>query len=506
MSVEEKGRSVPRSSQILNLSAMIVLCLVLLVMVNYLAGRHYVRGDWTSGGFYHLSDKTLSVLGALDQDVEVVVFISEAMPLYLDLKDILYRYGSHTKRLSVEFVDPDTDPVRFRVLQKKYKVRSGMLDEFTEVSEQVVVVRAGENSKFLDESDMTDVDFGDDFMYEEPKFKGFKAEEAITGAILEVTTTEKLTVCFVEGHGEWDSAGWDEDGIGTAVEFLRRDNYEIDAFDLGEKSAVSDGCAAAVVAGPQRPLPRDDAAKLETYLRKGGALLLFLEPVIDGEDILPTGLEDLLEKAGIGSTNTLAVETDTSRLLVGGGVGIFITKDYAQHAIVGPVKGIPSFWSLARPLTVIEGSEVSASALVRTSESSWGERHIGESDTEGGVEKDSDDIEGPLVIGAASRLPGSMLVDDAGEGSGRIVVYGDVHLLASGIVDDPTWTNRELFVGAVAWLTERESLIAIPPKEPESFDANLTTRDLIVVAVWVLVTIPGLVLLGGVLVWFRRRR
>jgi ABC-type uncharacterized transport system involved in gliding motility auxiliary subunit len=480
-----------------------LLVLLLLVIVNYLSSRHYHRGDWTKGGFRELSGKTVAVLESLDQDVDVVVFISNASRVYADLKEILTRYSAVTQRLDLEFVDPDIEPARFQMLTKKYNVRSGMVDEFTEMSEQVVVVRAGENTKFVDVEQMTEIDYSEDFMYSgEAEVKGFKAEEALTGAILEVTTGETLTICFVEGHGEWSATSWEEEGIGTAVEFLKRDNYEVLSFDLLEKKIVPEECAVTVVPGPARPLPADDAAKLETYLDKGGNLLLFLEPVIDGEDILPTGLEGLLEKVGVGSANALAVETDSKRLLVGGGVGIFVSPDYGEHAIVAPIDKFLSFWTLARPMTLIEGSKAAPpSPLVKTSESSWGEKHIAESDSDEGVQKDEADLEGPLILGVASSLPGA----EPGRG-GRLVVYGDVHLLAGGIVDDPTWVNRELFTGAVAWLLEREALISIPPKEVERFEATLTARDIVVMLVWVLVTIPGLVLVAGVYIWIRRRR
>ncbi len=505
---ERPGKSVPRTSVVLNLSAMMLLGLVLLVMVNYMSSRHYHRGDWTKGGFRELSGKTVKVLESLDRDVDVVVFVSSSSRVYADLKEILTRYAAVSRKLDLEFVDPDLEPARFRMLQKKYKVRSGMVDEFTEMSEQVVVVRSGENTKFVDVEQMTEVDFSEDFMYSgEAEIKGFKAEEALTGAILQVTSGETLTVCFLEGHGEWSATSWEEEGIGGAVEFLRRDNYEIESFDLREKKTVPEECAAAVVAGPGRPLPGDDVEKLQNYLKMGGNLLLFLEPVIDGEDILPTGLEGLLEKVGVGSTNALAVETDSKRLLVGGGVGIFVSLDYGEHPIVAPIDKFLSLWTLARPVTLLEGSPAAPVALVRTSETSWGEKHIAESDSDDGVQQDEADLQGPLVLGVASRLPGSgPQGGEKGREGGRVVVYGDVHLLASGLVDDPTWVNRELFTGAVAWLTERETLISIPPKEVERYEATLTARDIVVMLVWVLVTIPGLVLVAGIYVWFRRRR
>lgn len=507
------GKAVPRSRMTFNVVATLVLGLLLMVMANYLSARHYWRADWTAGGFHELSDKTVKVLQGLDRDVDVVVFISNASRLYGDLKEILERYSAHTGHVSVEFVDPDMNPVRFKVLQKKYKVRSGMVDEFTQMSEQVVVVRSGDSTKFINVDDMTEIDYGEDFMASgDAEIKGFKAEEAVTGAILEVISGEKLTVCFIEGHGEWKTQSWEEEGLGTAVEFVQRDNYAVESFDLQEKKAVPGECAAAVVAGPQRPLPADHVAMLEDYLASGGNLLLFLEPIIDGDEVLPTGMEKFLAKLGVDTTNAVAIETDSQRLLAGGGVGIFVTIDYGSHPIVAPIDQFLSIWTLARPLQIIEGSGAEPAVLVRTSEKSWGERHIGESDSEEGVTQDPDDIEGPLVLGVATRMPSNLMDapstgEKKGEASGgRVVVYGDAHLLTSGVVDDPTWVNRELFMGALAWLSERENLIAIPPKKVEQYEANLTIRDILVILAWVLVTIPGLVIVLGVYVGLRRRR
>ncbi len=515
------GKIVPRGSMVLNLTASLVLGLALAVMVNWVSSRQYIRSDWTKGGFRELSGKTIQVLKALDTDVEMVAFISKTSSLYPDLREVLDRYRAQSSSLEVEFVDPDLDPVRFKTLQKKYKVRSGMVDEYSEMSEQVVVVRSGESTKFVDVDDMTQIEYGEDFMSTgDAEIKGFKAEEALTSAILTVTGGEKLVICFLEGHGERESGGYDKEGIGTATEFLRRDNYGIETLDLRSKQAVPSSCSAAVVAGPERPWPKEDVAKLEAYLRNGGRALLFLEPIIEGDTVLPTGLEPLLEKAGIGTGDAVVVETDKNRLVVGGGVGIFVTIDYGKHPIVKPIDQFLSLWTIARPLTLLEGGEAQPAKLVMTSKDSWGERHIGESDSESGVSKDGDDMEGPVVLGIASQLPSSMLVPGASagpagkggedaaleKGKGRIVVYGDVHLLATGVVDDPTWVNRELFEGAVAWLTERESLIAIPPKAVEKYEASLTLRDITVILLWVLVTIPGLVVVLGVLVWVRRRR
>ena len=65
--------------------------------------------------------------------------------------------------------------------------------------------------------------------------------------------------------------------------------------------------------------------------------------------------------------------------------------------------------------------------------------------------------------------------------------------------------NRDLFMNSVNWLAQQENLIAIRPRDPE--DRRITlTADQQERIFWLTVFIsPGLILLGGVHTWWRRR-
>ena len=45
-----------------NVLVQIAAVLALVVMVNWLVSRHYVRFDWTQSGYYKLADKTRQAL------------------------------------------------------------------------------------------------------------------------------------------------------------------------------------------------------------------------------------------------------------------------------------------------------------------------------------------------------------------------------------------------------------------------------------------------------------
>src|SRR5207245_3369812 len=74
---------------------------------NYLAARHYRRFDWTHGGVYTLSGKTLRVLRNLRQDVHLLAFGSQSDPQNDDLRETILRYDGVSPHVHAEWIDPD---------------------------------------------------------------------------------------------------------------------------------------------------------------------------------------------------------------------------------------------------------------------------------------------------------------------------------------------------------------------------------------------------------------
>jgi hypothetical protein len=60
------------------LGAGAILALALLGIVNYFAWKYHARFDWTRSRLYTLSEKSLSVLGSLDKEIDAVVFMTPA--------------------------------------------------------------------------------------------------------------------------------------------------------------------------------------------------------------------------------------------------------------------------------------------------------------------------------------------------------------------------------------------------------------------------------------------
>ena len=115
-------------------------------------------------------------------------------------------------------------------------------------------------------------------------------------------------------------------------------------------------------------------------------------------------------------------------------------------------------------------------------------------------ERDQYDSAGPapLAMAAVLAAPGE------NRPGGRLVVVGDSDFLSEELFVNGSLFNRDFWSGLVGWLTAREDLISIAPKNPEHVRLNLTEDD--VSTVWqVVIGEAVLVLIIGVVVWFRRR-
>jgi ABC-type uncharacterized transport system involved in gliding motility auxiliary subunit len=111
---------------------------------------------------------------------------------------------------------------------------------------------------------------------------------------------------------------------------------------------------------------------------------------------------------------------------------------------------------------------------------------------------DPKNLKGPFVLGAAGTYntgkPNS---------SGRFVVIGSSGFLDNGMI--AFQANRDLALNAVNWLSSDEDLISIRPKEAENRTLNVNQRQMNAFAYTDLIAIPLIVIVGGVLIFLKRR-
>jgi ABC-type uncharacterized transport system involved in gliding motility auxiliary subunit len=128
---------------------------------------------------------------------------------------------------------------------------------------------------------------------------------------------------------------------------------------------------------------------------------------------------------------------------------------------------------------------------------------------------DRGDKQGPIVLGAAvsapatdvpAPLPTNTTADAPAEPpkpESRVVAIGDSDFAANSVLG--IQGNRDMFLNAVNWVAQNESLIAIRPREAADRRITLTQDQHQRVMLISLLIVPGLVFAAGAYTWWRRR-
>ncbi len=501
-----------------NVTAQILLAALVLVMVNYLAMRHYRRFDWTSGDIYTLSEQTDSVLRSLPRDVEVIVMMSQGDPVFVETREMLERYIAIAgTKLSARYVDPDQDPVEFQHLLEQYPVHRTLTERGQMYVEQVVIVTAGDNNRFVSPSEEF-VGGGDEPVAfgSQPSFNPPKAESAMTSAIYRVVSGRQRIICVTSGHGEWDVQGGDR-SLTELGERLERFEVELRPVAVSlERTPNFDECHAVVVAGPRQPFLPEEAAHLERYVLEGGGdMVLLLDPIVERGRFVPTGLEALTRRLGAQIEANEVVDSEATAPFCGGGhPTAFIA---AAPPPPGSRRGQPICVARARSVAVLQGRE-GETFLETISNAAYGEVNAAQL-TE--PSRDDADQAGPLILGVAVEQENEAarterigrdreeieaeLSEEDRRGS-MVIIVGDSDFLARTYWQNSQLSNLELSLGLFNTVADNQVLVAQPPREVERLQLSLTDSQLMMTFLIFVLGLPLIGVAAGVSMWWTRRQ
>jgi ABC-type uncharacterized transport system involved in gliding motility auxiliary subunit len=474
----------------------VILAIALTVMVNWLGARRFVRKDLTSTKIYTLSEKTVNILSDLPEKIDVVVFMTPATSMYDQVHELLERYKAVSDKISVEYIDPDREPLKTTQLAEKFGVQAA----------DTVVFVAGDRTKYVTSDQMAEMDYSGMQYGQGPTMKAFKGEEQFTSAILSLVAPKVPKVYFVTGHGEAaleaGGGGPTDRSLSVLADTLKRENMEAADVSLLSGEVPADADVLAIV-GPTRAYTEPEIAALNAFLDGGGRLLVALDPLIEPAGTMrPTRLEDMLAARGVTVNNDLVV--DPSRRLPFYDLSAVYLQDFPPHPVTTGLEGFAVLFTVARSLTA---DDAAAKVLVRTSDEGWGETDLGMLLRGEPVALDDADTAGPAVVGVAVEGGGTGLEADESETADspgyRLVVFGDSDFMTD--LDIANAGNAVLAGNAFNWLAAREDLVGIPPRDVEQVSLFLTQQQMRNLLLLVLVAMPCAAILAGILVWRKRR-
>ncbi len=458
--------------------------------INYLSARHWARGDWTRTKIYSLSEATRKVVQGLAKPVSMTVFMGSGNRLSAPVTELANRYRALSSKITVEFVDPRREPLRAEGLAREFGLRDG-----------TVLFRSGQKKKYVEQDKMADFDFANAGFGGQPEIKAFKAEEAFTSAILDVTEDTVTKVYFSTGHGEpsLDSAA-EGRGFSQLKQVLARDNVTVASWDSG-KGAVPADATVIVIGGPRTAFAPTETAALAQYAARGGRILVLVDPMLPtpGAPSTDLGLKDFLASFGVRLNDDIVVDPANAVPMVG--AETVIANHFGTHPVVRPLseEGLPLLFPIARSLANVSPAPAgwTVTKLVETTSQGWGETDLEHLDK---VEKDAKDNAGPVAIALAVSPADEK---KAGARPARLVVVGNSRFATDGNLGNAG--NASFFVNALHWLEGAEKLIGIAPKTPAQASLNLTQSQVNRLGLFSMFGLPLLSVALGVWVWYRRR-
>ena len=318
-----------------------------------------------------------------------------------------------------------------------------------------------------------------------------RAEEAITGAILNVLSTQQVRVAVLGGNGQQNMANF------TAL--LVNNNYELETAVLSTDSLNEYG--ALLLLAPQIDMSVDDIRVLESYLYNDGEYgkTLFYAASSTQPDL--PNLETFLEEWGVSVIDGAVFETKaerTYRYQPYYPVADYVSETYSDM-LLDPAT--PMLMPMSRPLeTVFESRDGQYTETLLAFGETAGVRP---SDADENFTPDSAEKRGPFpaMVLASRKVYGNGVVSK----QSNVVVTGSAAMLDELCLRNTSLANGPYLVNLFNDLTGKEESIVIAPKSLAGKTLGITTAQVTRLGVLLGGVLPLSILLAGSGVWLYRR-
>jgi ABC-type uncharacterized transport system involved in gliding motility auxiliary subunit len=448
-----------------------LLFLAVIGLLGFLGREYKFEADWTYGSRNSLSQPSQSLLKTLDKPLKFIAYVPDDPALAANLNKMAERYKRVKPDTSIEFVNPDLDPVRAKQDGIKY---NGQL-----------AIHLGDRSEVVEST----------------------GEQVVLNAIQRMSRGGERLVAFLEGHGERNPLATESTGMSKLVESLQRNGFKVQPHNLVRTQSIPANASFAVLAAPQQDLLPGEVDVLKKYVEQGGNLLWLQDP--GGLH----GLQPLEAMLGLKIYDGTVIDANQAlqELLGIKHPAIVPVVDYGKSEIVQKLGNVQTLFPFATVVARDPDAEEKTGALawevdefLNTLQTSWLETS---GVLTGAVKFDegSNDLPGPLPIGATlTRTLAAKDKAPAKEREQRVVVIGDSDFMLNSFVGHGA--NLDLATNIFNWLSADDNLLAVPLIRAPDTSLEWSETSGYVLAVFFLLLLPAGFILTGTLIWWRRRK
>jgi len=481
-------RRLERGRTAVVVAAQVALIFVVFFQVNYLSCRRHTSWDLSQNRRFSVSETTRQVLEGLGGEVRLVMAFLGSSELLDEVKGLVGEYDrAGGDRVVAEYLDLSRSRERIGELRDRHGI------EFT--GDQLVILGEGGRLRTIPAEDLVRRDPSTGVVIE------FKGEETVTGAILEVTEQRQRKIYLLTG----DRRAEDLVKIAEQLQPLANaQNARLEGLVLEGREAIPEDADVLFFPGHSEDLTdRELALVREFWESRRGGLVIFLDPAAETPK-----LNSLLREVGVAprADRVLSVVSIP---------GVAARKSYDVPVSLMPGPG-PNRDRAALSMTlpgptqsieVLENDDLLLSEnihplpLMIAASGFWGETDFQEEDVSYNPALDQGQPEPVYTAAAVEKgVPGDAARQ---QGASRLVVVGNANLISPA--GQTSQVAADFTMASLNWVMNREALVGISPRRPTVFTLGVPADQVALLQTLVILVLPGLALIAGALVWWRRR-
>lgn len=317
------------------------------------------------------------------------------------------------------------------------------------------------------------------------------SELKITNALIRVSRDKDPVIFYSTGHGEMSLADRENEGGSYLKQLLTEGAYDVRPINLASYSELPNFVSALMIWGPKQGFHQSELTVIESYLKRGGRLMVALDPNVDNDKV--SDLRNLLSKWGVEIQNNLVVDR-LNHINGSNGSVPMLEKYNKEHPITKDFQG-QVFFPLVSSIKKSNNSKGKLSLLAETTPfpASWGEVSLDEF-LNGTVSYNKDsDVRGPLGLMAAWEGAGT---------ASRMILSGNSTFVINTYKKFSK--NYALFMNSLSWLVDEDRLISFNLPVAKDEPVFISAPQLGVIFYATVLFVPLALIIVAVLVYRRR--
>lgn len=455
-----------RGSYTLAITSIVIAIVIIFNMIVNLIPENKRQFDISSTNIYEISSKSKKIINNVDHDVTFYV-LAEKSNTDKRIKTFINKYASLSDKIHIKWIDPVLHPsalTKYGTEENNIVISCKKTNRTTTVSFDDILVSS--TSYYSTSSSAS----------------SFDGDGQLTSALNYVTSNKEYKAYYTSGHGESSLSS-------EVTSLLTKSRISTSDLLLMTATSIPDDCDLLIIDGATSDFTKDEVKLLSSYLKKGGKVVTLLAQTNKSMK----NLYGLLKDYGLTVENGYIADTERS-----------YQGNYYYLIPNLSVSGDMASGISSSSVMMINSKGMTQSTPVRDSISTDA---FMTTSSNGYAVTEKKQTQGTYVLGATStesvkvkNSKGKKVTKES-----CLTVYGSNMLIDEQITSSfSSLENLTLFTNSVTASLDNADNVSISPKSLEvSYNTIAHPGPFSILVVFV---IPVGLIVGGFIVWFRRRR